>query len=483
MPLILASKFSAVLSHERIACGVPTISRIVWFGLTLTPSFFKTRTRHLFNTKISLAYFTPARTALCREIILAFIFVLGKSALEMSPFPKSSAKNRKSSFFGLNFNYKAPFLSLKFVKMDMSSFLLKEKSKKSFEDRLNKKADATKKAIKTALTSFDKFCSATYDDRTTDDIFEELNTLKGEEQTDAIYEVIQSWIDWLYSTGKLTTSIRQYFSALKQLFHYKGIKLHPMDVKERVEFKKRIKEELYALELEDIQKIFKFVNPKKSSFYLALISTGARPGELLQVRKSDIDTSKKRIKIRIEAENVKTRTGRSVWLTQETAKFLMIKLRNLEDDDLVWGTNEKSSFSLRNEAKIFNRICELAGFSDRYKSNKFRKITLYSFRSYFFGKAADVHREGYAHRMIGHGGYLPQYDRMSDEKKLEWFLKLEPELVVDSKERDKFTIEKQQKEISELEKKNQELVEYKKKVDQLWMDKLRMEHVQKAMIS
>jgi len=27
----------------------------------------------------------------------------------------------------------------------MSSFLLKEKSKKSFEDRLNKKADATKK--------------------------------------------------------------------------------------------------------------------------------------------------------------------------------------------------------------------------------------------------------------------------------------------------------------------------------------------------
>ena len=34
--------------------------------------------------------------------------------------------------------------------------------------------------------------------------------------------------------------------------------------------------------------------------------------------------------------------------------------------------------------------------------------------------------------MIGHGGYLPQYDRMSDEKKLNWFLELEPKLIIDS---------------------------------------------------
>ncbi|MEK0367684.1 MAG: hypothetical protein QQN45_07140, partial [Nitrosopumilus sp.] len=47
-------------------------------------------------------------------------------------------------------------------------------------------------------------------------------------------------------------------------------------------------------------------------------------------------------------------------------------------------------------------------------------------------KASDVHREGYAHKMIGHGGYLPQYDRMSDEKKLDWFLELEPKLIIDS---------------------------------------------------
>ena len=37
--------------------------------------------------------------------------------------------------------------------------------------------------------------------------------------------------------------------------------------------------------------------------------------------------------------------------------------------------------------------------------------------------------------MIGHGGYLPQYDRMDDEKKIKWFLDVEPELTVDQTEK------------------------------------------------
>lgn len=333
----------------------------------------------------------------------------------------------------------------------MSSFLLQKKSKKTFQEKISKKAPSTKRTIKTAVDSFDKFCSEFYDDRTANEIFEELHTLKGEEQTDAVFEVIQNWIDWHYSNKVLTSTLRQYFSNLKQLFHYKGIKLHPMDVKENLEFKKRVKEELYPLQLEDIQKIFKFANPKKLSLYTALVSTGARPGELLQVRKKDIDTSKKRIKIRIDAETVKTRAGRSVWLTKEAGRYLMIRLKDLNENDLVWARHENPSFALRTEAKVFNRTCELAGFTERYRSNNIRKITLYSFRSFFFGKAADIHREAYAHKMIGHGGYLPQYDRMSDQKKLEWFLELEPELIIDNRERDKMEIEKLEEEKSKLE--------------------------------
>ena len=153
---------------------------------------------------------------------------------------------------------------------------------------------------------------------------------------------------------------------------------------------------------------------------------------------------------------------------KEAGRYLMTRLRSLKDgNDLIWATNENFSYAEKNESTQFSRICDKAGYSEKYKSNKFRKITLYSFRSFFFGKAADVHREGYAHKMIGHGGYLPQYDRMSDEKKLEWFLKLEPELIIDSTKRQKMQIELQQKEISELEQAKEEKIELQDRLSRM----------------
>lgn len=352
----------------------------------------------------------------------------------------------------------------------MSSFLIKNKTEKSFEDKISKLSRKTKDNINASRKSFDRFCSEYYDGRNSEDIFNELNVLKGEEQTEALREVLQSWIDWQYSNGSLTSGIQQYLSKIKRVFSHHGIRIHVSDFAEPLEFKPKIKEELHALTIEEIQNIFKFASPKKIGFYLALSCTGARPGELLQVRKKDVDTSKKRIKIRIEAENVKTRAGRSIWLTKEAGSYLMTKLRGLKEDDLVWATNENFSYAEKNESTQFSKVCDKAGYSDKYKSNNFRKITLYSFRSFFFGKAADIHREGYAHKMTGHGGYLPQYDRMSDEKKLEWFLKLEPELIIDSTRRQKNQIEQQEKEISELKKLKMEVeqlkIENQKKSDQ-----------------
>jgi len=340
----------------------------------------------------------------------------------------------------------------------MSSFLIKQKTKKSFEDKISKLARKTQDNIKASKKSFDRFCPECYDGRNSEEIFNELKIQKEQDKTEALREVLQNWIDWQYSNGSLTSGVQQYLSKIKRVFSHNGIRIDLLDFDEPLEFKPRIKEELHELTIEEIQDIFKFANPKKIGFYLALSCTGARPSELLQVRKKDVDTSKKRIKIRIEAVNVKTRSGRSIWLTKEAGSYLMTKLRGLNDSDLVWATNENFSNAEKNESTQFSKICDKAGYSEKYKSNNFRKITLYSFRSYFFGKASDVHREGYAHKMIGHGGYLPQYDRMSDEKKLEWFLKLEPELTIDSTKRQELKIKSLEKEndrVKELEVKNQ----------------------------
>jgi len=341
----------------------------------------------------------------------------------------------------------------------MSSFLIKEKTKKSFEDKISKLARKTQANINASKKSFERFCHECYDDRSSEEIFNELKILKEKDQTEALREVLQNWIDWQYVNGSLTSGIQQYLSKIKRVFSHNGIRIHLDDFDEPLEFKPKIKEELHELTTEEIQNIFKFANPKKIGFYLALSCSGARPSELLQVRKKDVDTSKKRIKIRIEAENVKTRVGRSIWLTKEAGSYLMTKLRGLNDSDLVWATNENFSNAEKNESTQFSNICDKAGYSEKYKSNNFRKITLYSFRSFFFGKASDVHREGYAHKMIGHGGYLPQYDRMSDEKKLGWFLELEPKLIIDSLVRLREENKLKEQKIKELESKKDKRID------------------------
>ena len=125
----------------------------------------------------------------------------------------------------------------------MSSFLIKEKTKKSFEDKISKLSRHTQDNIKTSMKSFDRFCSEFYDGRNSEEIFAELNVLKKNEQPEAIREVLQNWIDWQYDNGSLTSGVQQYLSKIKRVFSHHGIWFHLSDFDEPLEFKPKIKAE------------------------------------------------------------------------------------------------------------------------------------------------------------------------------------------------------------------------------------------------
>jgi len=346
----------------------------------------------------------------------------------------------------------------------MSSFLLTKKQEQTFEEKISNRSKRTQQIFQTVQKSFNQFCVEFYDNRTSAEIFEELESLNDSEKTDAICDILQNWIDWNYKKGILTSTLKVYFSKLKTIFHYEGFKLHPQDLKDNLVWQKKTREELHALQMNEIRQILSAAKPKKRAFYLALLSTGARPSELLQVKKQDFDLTNSRIKIKFHPESVKTRSGRSVYLTKEAGAHVIPILKQKQDDALVFGKHSDSLISEKSESKTFSRYCDVSGFTERYHSNNYRKITLYSFRSFFFGKCADIHREGYAHKMIGHGGYLPQYDRMSDEQKISWFLDVEPELTVDHTEKYKLELQNQQRENSNN---SEEIAELKKELLQL----------------
>jgi hypothetical protein len=115
---------------------------------------------------------------------------------------------------------------------------------------------------------------------------------------------------------------------------------------------------------------------------------------------------------------------------------------------------------IHNFTRAMIRMLDKLGLDEKYQSNSFRKISTHSFRAYFFTKAARKHGENYAHRMVGHGGYLMQYDRMTEDEKLERYLQLEPELVI-------FEQTKNELEIGRLRDKVEDIDELKKEIGKL----------------
>ena len=344
----------------------------------------------------------------------------------------------------------------------MTSFLITKRDNKSYDEKLSASPESTKRNKILAVKTFERFCQDKYE-KSSNEIIEEVIKIKQnqtEEYENALYGLLQEWINWNKQRGIGNYTIRTQFSNLRKYLFHMGIKTDEQDIKEYLTFEKISREERYPLSLEEYKRIVEgfYRYPKYQALFLALGSSGMRMGEALSLKKKDLDFTKERIKVNIPP-TTKTRTGRTTYLSRETEKILKPLLEKKDSDDYVFAKkgckpNDRSiGFSL-------HRVLDRMGFSEKYESNGFMKITSHSFRAFFFTKAARKHGENYAHRMTGHGGYLMQYDRMTEDEKLEMYLQLEPELAI-------FEQTKNELEISRLRDKVEEIDELKQEVQKL----------------
>jgi len=72
---------------------------------------------------------------------------------------------------------------------------------------------------------------------------------------------------------------------------------------------------------------------------------------------------------------------------------------------------------------------------------------------------------------------LPQYDRISDEKKLEWFLELEPKLIINEEMRLYEEIRIKEKKITELSQRDERIGELEKKLASFEVEKKEDEEI------
>jgi len=318
--------------------------------------------------------------------------------------------------------------------------------------KIASKDEGTQAGYKTALNNLQNFTLEKYGKS---DFISELK----EYDTEQLYDFLQAWINW--NKDRSPRTIVNFFSRIKKYLHHRGIKLHPQDIKEELDFPNLIQEELYPITVEDMQAIFKSMQYKQKVQFMCQSSSLMRIGEIIQLRKKHLNLGKQNIIVKIPATIAKFKKGRTTFFSKEASKLLRPMLRQIDDDDLVFGSNENKKYSEINSEQILRRIIKKIGLDMRYETTDRFLINTHSFRA--FGITKLSRRDpNFAKKLAGQKGDLIQYDRMSDEEKLELYEKYEIDLIIDNTEKQKAEIKKLEKEKSELEDKNQQINELQK---------------------
>jgi len=314
------------------------------------------------------------------------------------------------------------------------------RTKETFMEKMATKDPKTLEGYVSTLRNFENYCM---EKTGNPDCIKELKEL---EETD-LFEFLQGWIN--QNSDKASRTVKNYFSQVKKYLHYRGIKLHPQDIKEELDFRRHMQEDLYALSLEDIQLIFKNFKYKHRVQFMCQLSGLMRVGEIVQLRKKHLDSSGLNIIVKIPPSIAKFKKGRTTFFSKEASKLLRPRLREIEDDDLVFGTHEKYIYAELNVEQLMRRTLEKTGLNMRYDSNNRYMINTHSFRAYGITKISR-HDPNFAKKLAGQKGYLDEYDRMNGDEKLALYQKIESDLIIDNTEKQKAEIKKLESEKNQL---------------------------------
>jgi len=296
------------------------------------------------------------------------------------------------------------------------------RNKDSFMRKIESLDDSTKSTYKIVLQNFENYCMQ---QTGKSNYVTELRDL----DSDGIFDFLQGWINSNSTLSSSTT--RLYFSKLKKYLYHMGVKLHPQDIKEELNFKHSVQEDLYGLTLDDIQNIINSLRYKHKVQFICQLSSLMRISELIQLRKKHLISNGENIIVKIPASIAKFKKGRTTFFSKEASKLLRPILREKQDNDLIFGSSENKVNSKLNSEQILRKALIRIGLDMKYETTNRFMVNTHSFRAYGITKLSR-HDPNLAKKIAGQKGYLDQYDRLTDEEKLELYEKFEIDLIIDN---------------------------------------------------
>ncbi|MFL6382436.1 MAG: tyrosine-type recombinase/integrase [Nitrososphaeraceae archaeon] len=327
------------------------------------------------------------------------------------------------------------------------------------------------------LSNFQMFIGNEYRISSTDDLIVEIR--KGILD---VYDILNGYSAYLqqnYTVSALTLKLR--VVTVKNFFEYYDVDISPRKFKLKVKLPRIIKRSKEALSKEDVIGILNACSDIKLKTYVMLLAaTGMRATEALSIRIRDLDLTSNPAKVFVRGEYTKTKTDRTVFLTEEISQqltsWLNYKYRtrrvcykdeqtgkiitehrtpDREESDLVFAVYQsKGAPDPQNLyydiAKFFGKTLDSMGKGSREDGNneRRREITLHSFRRFVKTTISDLGYSDYSEWFIGHSGST--YWTKKDSEKAEIFSKVEPYLTF-------LNIPELQRQVADIQTKVEEL--------------------------
>ena len=306
------------------------------------------------------------------------------------------------------------------------SYLIKQRTLETF---LNlSKNESTRRNQKSVLRHFEKFCLKQFD-RSMEIVIEDL-ILISKNDSQKIEDLFQEYISNGFKETNSARTVRTHYSIITTYLKYRKVTIDKEDLRIVLSFPRVHYEELVPMNRDIIRKFIDYASPSEKAKLLIQASSGLRNQEVCGLRKKDIQTDTVRWTIHVSSKLGKGSKARITFLSNETRRFLNPIIEKLDDDDLIFVSNNTTLYNSKQyELKKFERLRERIGLTEKYESSNKSKYTTHSFRAFFVTNAEKVH-DGFGHALAGHSRYMQQYERYTLEEKLNFYLDIEPSLSI-----------------------------------------------------
>lgn len=200
-----------------------------------------------------------------------------------------------------------------------------------------------------------------------------------------------------------------------------------------------------------LKKILDHGDVRGQSFFLSMVSSGLRIGELCQIKLNDVDFSTEPTTISVRAEYTKTGNKRKAFISKEATEkmkawlkhrdsYLNAAVKRAKVFEAYYNRENKKTtddkriypFSTGTARDVWNRLLENSEFNDKDETTKFYKMHPHVLRKYFrtymtaSGVPLDV-----VESLMGHEGYLTEcYRKYNMDQLREMYLQGELAVTV-----------------------------------------------------